>query len=322
MTEMNLVQAVNSGLKCAMASDKRVVILGEDVGVDGGVFRATDGLLRQFGSKRVMDTPLAESGIIGVSIGMAAAGLRPVPEIQFQAFLYMAMAQLVNHAARIRARSRGSFSCPLVIRTPYGGGIRALELHSESAEAMFAHVPGLKIVIPSSPYDAKGLLLSAINDSDPVIFMEPSRLYRAVKEEVPEESYTIPLGKARVVREGKAVTVISWGSMLQQTKLALTHTDVDVELIDLRTIKPLDIDTIIASVKKTGRCVIVQEAPKTCGFASEIIALINEKALASLQAPVARVTGFDVPFPLFKLEDYYLPSTEQIVNAIETTAKY
>lgn len=322
MAEMTLIQAVNSGLRCAMAADKRVVIIGEDVGVDGGVFRASEGLLKQFGDKRIMDAPLAESGIIGVSIGMAAAGLRPVPEIQFQAFVYMVMGQLVNHAVKIRSRSRGSFACPMVIRTPYGGGIKALELHSDSMEAMFAHIPGLKVVIPSSPYDAKGLLISSIQDTDPVIFMEPSRLYRAVKEEVPEESYTVPLGKAKVVKEGKAVTVISWGSMLQQSKLALTHTDVDVELVDLRTIKPLDVDTIIASVKKTGRCVIVQEAPRTCGFASEIIALINEKALSSLQAPVCRVTGFDTPYPFFKLEEKYLPSVEMIVDAIESTAKY
>ncbi len=322
MTEMNLVQAVNSGLRCAMADDNMVVVLGEDVGVDGGVFRATDGLLKQFGRSRIMDTPLAESGIIGVSIGMAVAGLRPVAEIQFSGFLYMAFAQLINHAARIRTRSRGSFSCPFVVRTPYSGGIKALEHHSESMEALYVHIPGLKVVIPSSPYDAKGLLISAIKDNDPVIFMEPSRLYRAVKEDVPEQSYTVPLGKANVVKQGSQVTVISWGSMLQQTKLALNHTDVDVELIDLRTLKPLDVDAIIASVKKTGRCVIVQEAPRTGGLASEIIALINEQALLNLKAPVARVTGFDTNFPLSRLEDHYLPSTERIISAIEATAKY
>ncbi len=322
MVEMNLIQAVNSGLKCAMADDARVVVLGEDVGPDGGVFRATEGLQKQFGKMRVMDTPLAESGIIGVSIGMAAAGLKPVPEIQFSGFLYMAFAQLVNHAAKIRNRSRGAFTCPIVVRTPYGGGIRALEHHSESMEAIYVHTPGLKVVIPSSPYDAKGLLLSAIKGNDPVIFMEPSRLYRAVKEEVPEGSYTVPIGKAKIVKEGSQVTVISWGSMLQQAKLALGHTSVDVELIDLRTLKPLDVDTIIASVKKTGRCVIVQEAPRTGGLASEIIALINEQALLNLKAPVSRVTGFDTAFPLYKLEDHYLPSTERIINAIEATANY
>ena len=322
MAEMNLIQAVNSGLKCALADDARVVVLGEDVGVDGGVFRATEGLLKKFGSKRVIDTPLAESAIIGVSIGMAAAGLRPVPEIQFSGFLYMAFAQLINHAARIRTRSRGSFACPLVVRTPYSGGIRALEHHSESMEAIYVHAPGLKVVIPSSPYDAKGLLISAIKGNDPVVFMEPSRLYRAVKEDVPEQSYTVPLGKAKVVRAGSQVTVISWGSMLQQAKLALAHTNVDVELIDLRTLKPLDIDTVIASVKKTGRCVVVQEAPRTGGFSSEIIAQINDRALSSLQAPVIRVTGFDTVFPLYKLEDHYLPSIERIVAAIETAAGY
>ncbi len=322
MVVMNLVQAVNSGLKCAMSDDERVVVLGEDVGVDGGVFRVTEGLLKQFGRTRVIDTPLAESGIIGVSIGMAVAGLRPVPEIQFSGFLYMGFAQLINHAARIRTRSRGSFSCPLVVRTPYSGGIKALEHHSESMEAIYVHVPGLKVVIPSSPYDAKGLLISAIKGSDPVIFMEPSRLYRAVKEEVPEQSYTVPIGKAKVVKPGSHVTVISWGSMLQQAKLALNHTGVDVELIDLRTLKPLDVDAIITSVKKTGRCVIVQEAPRTGGIASEIIALINEQCLLSLKAPVSRVTGFDTNFPLAKLEDHYLPSTERIISAIEATANY
>lgn len=322
MVEMNLIQAVNSGLKCAMADDKMVVVLGEDVGPDGGVFRATEGLQKQFGAKRVMDTPLAESGIIGVSIGMAAAGLKPVPEIQFSGFLYMAFAQLVNHAAKIRNRSRGAFTCPIVVRTPYSGGIRALEHHSESMEAIYVHTPGLRVVIPSSPYDAKGLLLSAIKGNDPVVFMEPSRLYRAVKEDVPEGSYTVPIGKAKIVKPGNRVTVISWGSMLQQCKLALGHTSVDVELIDLRTLKPLDVGTIIQSVKKTGRCVIVQEAPRTGGMASEIIALINEQALLSLKAPVARVTGFDTAFPLYKLEDHYLPSTERIINAIEATANY
>lgn len=322
MAEMNLIQAVNSGLKCAMMDDERVVVLGEDVGMDGGVFRASEGLLKQFGPKRVMDTPLAESGIIGVSVGMAVAGLKPVPEIQFSGFLYMAVGQLINHVARVRNRSRGAFTCPVVIRTPYGGGIRALEHHSESMEAIYAHTPGLKVVIPSSPYDAKGLLISAIKGNDPVVFMEPSRLYRAVKEDVPEGSYTVPIGKAKIVREGNSVTVISWGSMLQQAKLALNHTSVDVELIDLRTLKPLDVDAIIASVKKTGRCVIVQEAPRTGGLASEIIALINEQALLNLKAPVARVTGFDTSFPLYKLEDHYLPSTERIINAIEATASY
>jgi len=319
---MNLVQAVNSGLKCAMADDEKVVVLGEDVGLDGGVFRACEGLLKQFGPKRVMDTPLAESGIIGVSAGMAVAGLKPVPEIQFSGFLYMALGQLINHVSRIRNRSRGAFTCPVIIRTPYGGGIRALEHHSESMEAIYVHTPGLKVVIPSSPYDAKGLLISAINGNDPVVFMEPSRLYRAIREEVPDGSYTIPLGKAKVVKEGNAVTVISWGSMLQQAKLALKHTDVDVELIDLRTLKPLDVEAIISSVKKTGRCIIVQEAPRTGGLASEIIALINEQALLSLKAPVSRVAGFDTAFPLYKLEDYYLPGTERIINAIEATVNY
>ncbi len=322
MAEMNMVQALNSALHNEMAADKSVVVLGEDVGVDGGVFRVTEGLLRKFGRSRVMDTPLAESGIIGVSVGMAVAGLRPVPEIQFSGFLYMAFAQLVNHAARIRNRSRGRYSCPMVVRTPYAGGIRALEHHSESMEAVYAHTPGLTVVIPSNPYDAKGLLISSINSNDPVIFMEPSRLYRAIKEDVPEKPYSIPLGKAKVVKPGSEVTVISWGSMLQQAKLALKHTNVDAELIDIRTLKPLDTETIINSVKKTGKCVIVQEAPKTGGFASEIIALINDRALLSLKAPVKRVSGYDVAMPLYKMENLYLPSVERIVDAVEETSSY
>jgi pyruvate/2-oxoglutarate/acetoin dehydrogenase E1 component len=322
MVEMTLVQALNSALDCAMAADKRVVLLGEDVGLDGGVFRVTDGLMKKHGKARVMDTPLAESGIIGTSIGMAVAGLRPVPEIQFSGFLYMGFSQLINHAARMRNRSRGRYTCPLVVRTPYGGGIRALEHHSESMESIYIHTPGLNVVIPSSPYDAKGLLMSAIKSNDPVIFMEPSRLYRAIKEDVPKTAYTIPIGKAKVVKEGADVTVISWGSMLQQAKLALKHTDVDVELIDLRTLKPLDRDAIIMSVKKTGRCVIVQEAPLTGGFASEIIALINDKALLDLKAPVKRVSGYDTIMPLYRREDSYLPSITRIVAGIEEVAGF
>lgn len=322
MAEMNLVKAINSAFHCEMANDEDVVVLGEDVGADGGVFRATQGLLAKFGEKRVMDTPLAESGIIGVSVGMAAFGLRPVPEIQFAAFLQMGFGQLVNHAARIRARSRGRFNCPMTVRTPYGGGIRALELHSESLEAVYAHVPGLKVVIPSGPYDAKGLLISSIRDNDPVVFMEPSRIYRAVKEDVPEETYTVPLGEAKIVEEGDDVTVISWGSMLQQAKFALKHLTASVELIDVRTIKPLDEKTIIDSAKKTGRVVVVQEAPRTAGFGSEIISRINEKALLNLEAPVGLAAGFDVPFPLSKLENYYLPNAKAIAKKINETLQY
>jgi pyruvate dehydrogenase E1 component beta subunit len=322
MTEMNLLQAVNSGLSCAMKDDSSVVLIGEDIGVNGGVFRASDGLQKKFGPYRVLDSPLSEAGVVGVSVGMAAAGLRPVPEIQFSGFLVMGFSQLINHAARIRNRSRGRFTCPLVVRAPYGAGIRGLEHHSESMEAIYAHTPGLKVIIPSTPYDAKGLLISAINDPDPVVFLEPKRIYRAVKQEVPEKSFTVPIGKANVVREGNAVTVISWGAMLEQSRIALGFTDVDVELIDLRTIKPLDTETIINSVKKTGKCVIVQEAPMTGGLASEIIALINDKALLSLKAPVNRVSGFDVPMPYFKMEEKYIPTTERIINAIETVATY
>ena len=319
MVVATIVQAVNMALKQEMKRDKSVILLGEDVGVDGGVFRASDGLIQEFGKERVFDTPLAELGIVGTSIGLAINGMKPVAEIEFSGFMYATMDQILSHAVRIRTRSRGSFTCPMVIRTPYGGGIRALELHCESGESIFAHIPGLKMVIPSNPYDAKGLLASAIRDPDPVIFYEPMRIYRAIKQDIPEEEYTVPIGKAQVVQEGSQITVISYGSMFKQCMDAIAKMNgkYSVELIDLRTISPLDEDAIIASVKKTGRCVVVHEAPKTCGFAAEIIAQINEKALLSLQAPVARVTSPDVPFPFSKLENYYFPSQERIIKAIE-----
>ncbi|MBI2650926.1 alpha-ketoacid dehydrogenase subunit beta [Candidatus Woesearchaeota archaeon] len=317
MSKMNIVQAVNSALRNELQRDKRVMILGEDVGKNGGVFRCTDGLQQDFGDNRVVDTPLSEVGIISTSIGLAVNGMLPVAEIQFSGFIYAPLDQLVTHAARIRSRSRGRFSVPLVVRAPFGGGIRALELHCESVETIFSHIAGLKVVIPSHPYDAKGLLISAIRDPNPVIFLEPMRVYRAIKEEVPDEPYTIPLGKAEVEQEGSDLTVISYGAMMKYTKEALEKSNYSAEIIDVRTISPLDTDTIINSVKKTGRCVIVHEAQKTCGFAAEIIARINEKCFFNLEAPIERVTGFDVPFPFAKLENYYLPDEKRILKAVD-----
>ncbi|MFN3479908.1 MAG: alpha-ketoacid dehydrogenase subunit beta [Thermodesulfovibrionales bacterium] len=320
MPKLNMVQAINLALKEEMQRDKRVVILGEDVGRDGGVFRVTEGLLELFGEERVIDTPLAESGIVGMAIGMAVYGLRPVAEIQFMGFIYPAIDQIFSHASRIRSRSRGRFTCPLVIRTPYGAGIKAPELHSESTEALFCHMPGIKVVVPSSPYYAKGLLLSAIRDPDPVIFLESTRLYRLIKEEVPDGEYTIPLGKARVVQEGKDVTVISWGSMLQRTLQAVEG--FDAEVIDLMTLVPLDEEMIIKSIKKTGRVVIVHEASKTAGFGAEIAATIAEEAILYLRSPIIRVTGYDVVMPFPKLEDHYMPTIDRIREGIEEVLRY
>jgi len=318
MTEMNMVQALNQALHQEMKKDKKVLVLGEDVGIDGGVFRVTDGLIKKFGEERVMDTPLAEAGIVGTSVGMAVSGLKPVAEIQFSGFIYPAFQQIISHASRIRNRSRGRYTCPMVIRTPYSGGIRALEHHSESMEAIYAHIPGLKVVIPSTPKEAKGLLISAIRDPDPVLFLEPKRVYRAIKEDVPDEDYTIPIGKANLVKQGKDITIISWGASMRETKQAIEKiSNVDCEVIDLRTVSPIDTETIINSVKKTGRCLIVHEAPRSGGIGAEIIARINEKAILQLQAPVERVTGFDTIMPLSKLEKKYLPSVERIIKGIE-----
>jgi pyruvate dehydrogenase E1 component beta subunit len=295
-------------------------MLGEDVGRDGGVFRTTEGMYDTFGAERVIDTPLSESGIIGDAVGMAVYGLKPVAEIQFMGFIYSAIDQIFSHAARIRYRSRGRYSCPMVIRTPYGAGVKALELHSESTEAFFCHMPGVKVVVPSTPYHAKGLLTSSIRDPDPVIFLEAMRLYRLFKEDVPEGDYTIPLGKARIVQDGKDVTLISWGSMLQRTLQAVEG--YDAEVIDLMTLHPFDEETVLNSVKKTGRVVIVHEAPKTCGFGAELSATIAEEAILHLKSPILRVTGYDVIVPLPKLEDYYLPSIERIRKAIDEILKY
>lgn len=324
MPVYNIIQAVNDALKLEMRRNQRVVLLGEDVGNFGGVFRATTGLQEEFGKDRVMDTPLAEAGIIGTAIGMALYGLRPVAEIQFADFIFPAFDQIVNELAKFRYRSGGEYPAPVVIRTPYGGGIRGGHYHSQSPETYFAHTPGLKVIIPATPYDAKGLLLTAMRDEDPVLFLEPKRVYRAAKGEVPEGEYTIPFGQAKIVREGKGVTVLCYGSMLHTVLEAVEKQgagEFDPEVIDLRSLVPLDLDTILESVRKTGRVVIVYEAPKTCGFGAELSALIAEKALMSLEAPIARVAGLDTPFP-YTLELEYLPSPERVAKAIAETARF
>ncbi len=322
MANLTLVQAINLALIQEMERDDRVIVLGEDVGRNGGVFRVTEGLYKRFGAERVVDTPLAESGIVGTSIGLAMAGLRPVPEIQFEGFLAPAFDQICTHAARMRSRTRGALTVPLTLRVPVGGGIHAPELHSDSPEAFFAHQPGIKVVMPASPYDAKGLLISAIRDPDPVIFFEPKRLYRAFREEVPEDEYTIPLGKARVVTEGDELTIISWGAPVVQCMNAIENSGKSIELIDLRTIDPLDTQTIVNSARKTGRVVIVHEAPKNCGLGAEIASRIMEHCFLYLEAPIQRVTGFDTTMPYYKMELEYLPETERIGKAIEEVAAY
>ncbi|QFU82397.1 alpha-ketoacid dehydrogenase subunit beta [Natronorubrum aibiense] len=316
--KLTLVQAVRDGLQTEMERDDDVIVMGEDVGKNGGVFRATEGLYDEFGENRVIDTPLAESGIIGTAIGMAAYGMRPVPEIQFLGFIYPAFDQIVSHAARLRTRSRGRYTCPMVVRAPYGGGIRAPEHHSESTEAMFVHQPGLQVVIPSTPHDAKGLLASAIRSPDPVIFLEPKLIYRAFREDVPSDSYEVPLGEAAVRREGSDISVYTWGAMTRPTIEAAENLagEIDVEVIDLRTLSPLDEETIVESFKKTGRAAVVHEAPKTGGLGAEIAATIQEEALLYQEAPVQRITGFDTPFPLYALEDYYLPEPARIEDGI------
>ncbi|MFZ9691426.1 MAG: alpha-ketoacid dehydrogenase subunit beta [Phycisphaerales bacterium] len=322
MANLTLVQAINLALVQEMERDDRVILLGEDVGPNGGVFRVTEGLHKRFGGHRVVDTPLAESGIIGTAIGLSMAGLRPIPEIQFEGFLGPAYDQLCSHAARMRTRTRGAFTVPMTVRVPVGGGIHAPELHSDSPEAIYAHQPGMKVVMPASPYDAKGLLLSAIRDPDPVIFFEPKRIYRAFREEVPEDEYTIPLGQARVVCEGEELTMVSWGASVIQCMQAIEKSGRSIELIDLRTIYPFDMETVAASVKKTGRAVVVHEAPKTCGFGAEIASRIMEECFLSLEAPVQRVAGFDTIMPYYKLELEYLPESERIGLAVEETLAY
>ncbi|WP_254838990.1 alpha-ketoacid dehydrogenase subunit beta [Natronomonas marina] len=320
---LTLVQAVRDGLKGEMQRDEDVLVMGEDVGKNGGVFRATEGLYEEFGDERVIDTPLAEAGILGTAVGMAAYGLRPVPELQFSGFMYPGFDQIVSHAARFRTRSRGRFTLPMVIRAPYGGGIRAPEHHSESKEAFYTHEAGLQVVIPSTPYDAKGLLAASIRNPDPVVFLEPKLIYRAFREEVPDDPYTVELGEAAVRREGSDVSVFTWGAMTRPSLEAaesMAEEGIDAEVIDLRTLKPMDTETIVESFKKTGRAVVVHEAPKTGGLAGEITATIQEEALYYQEAPVERVTGFDVPYPLYALEDYYMPEDARIEDAIREVA--
>lgn len=325
MTDCSLLEAVNLALARALADDPRVVLLGEDVGVNGGVFRATNGLLQRFGAPRVRDTPLAETVIAGMAIGLAAQGLRPVAEIQFMGFIYPALDQLLSHAARLRNRTRGRLSCPMVLRAPYGGGIHAPEHHSESTEALFAHVPGLKVVIPSSPARAYGLLLAAIADPDPVIFLEPKRIYRSLREPVVDDGTPLPLSRAHVLRAGSDVTLISWGAMLVETLAAaeaLAAEGVQAEVIDVATLKPLDEATLLHSVSRTGRAVIVHEAARTGGFGAEIAARIAEQALFSVKAPIVRVTGWDTVMPLPRLEHRYMPTAAEIVAAVRQQLAY
>jgi pyruvate dehydrogenase E1 component beta subunit len=324
MPTMNIIQAVNDALRIAMRKDPDVLVMGEDVGKFGGVFRATQGLYDEFGADRVIDTPLAEGGIVGTAVGMALYGMKPVPEIQFADFIFPAFDQIVNEVAKYRYRSGGQFSCPMVIRTPYGGGIKGGHYHSQSPETHFVHTAGLKVVVPSNPYDAKGLLLAAIRDPDPVIFFEPKRVYRASKGDVPEGDYAEPIGKAKVTRAGTQVTVIAWGAMWHEADQAAREAvaeGLDPELLDLRSLQPLDVDAIVQSVSKTGRAVIVHEAPRTCGFGAELAALIQERCFLRLEAPIARVTGFDTPFP-YTLENEYLPRAPRILQAIRAAVTY
>jgi len=325
MAEKTMAAALNEAMRLEMERDEDIVVLGEDVGEDGGVFRVTEGLIDEFGEERVIDTPLSESGIIGTSIGMAVYGMRPVAEIQFMGFSYPAFNQILSHAARIRRRSQSRYHVPMVIRMPYGGGVKALEHHSESTEALYCHIPGLKVATPSTPRDAKGMLLSAIRDPDPVFLMEPKKLYRSFKAEVPEDDYTVPLGEARVAREGGDVTLVAWGAITANAEEAAERAaeeGTDVEVIDLRTLSPMDTETVVKSVKKTGKAVVAHEAPRTAGLGAEVTARINEEALLHLEAPVERVTGQDVVVPLPKSEHFYYPSPERILHGVRKTVNF
>lgn len=322
---MNMVNAINQAIDLKLAEDPDIVVYGEDVGVEGGVFRVTEGLQKKHGAHRVFDTPLAESAIVGSAVGMAVAGLNPIIEIQFSGFVYPAVNQIISHVARMRNRTRGKYGSKMVIRMPYGGGINALENHSESMEALFGHMPGIKVVIPSTPGDAKGMLISAIESEDPIIFMEPKRIYRAIKQEVSLEKYRIPLGKAKVIQAGTDVTVVAYGALIREVQRALTKTKeagISVELIDLRSIYPIDKETIATSIKKTGRLVVVAEGPTSFGVGAELMAIANEEAFLYLEAPPKRVTGFDTIVPLPKGEHHYLISPEKIFYEIEKTVKY
>jgi 2-oxoisovalerate dehydrogenase E1 component beta subunit len=324
MANQTLVQAVNSALREEMKRDERVLVLGEDVGINGGVFRATDGLYQEFGATRVLDTPLNESGIIGLSIGLALYGFKPVAEIQFLDFIYPGFDQIVSELAKLRYRSGGEYQAPVVVRAPYGGGVKGGPYHSQSCEAFFTHVPGLKVVVPSSPGDAKGLLKAAVRDENPVIFLEPKRIYRSVREEVPEDDYIVPLGKAKVVLEGQDVSIFAYGAVIPPVLEAAgkaREEGMSVEVIDLRTLVPLDVEGVLASIRKTGRAVIVHEAPKTMGYGAEVAALISEEALDSLKAPIVRIGGFDTPFP-YVHENTYLIGPARVLNAIRKVASY
>jgi len=322
MAQITLIEGVTMALAWEMEHDDRVIVLGEDVGVNGGVFRATAGLQQRFGPERVMDTPLAESMIAGMSIGMASQGMRPVCEIQFMGFIYPTVDQMINHAGRLRNRTRGRMHVPMVLRAPFGGGIHAPEHHSESTEAIFAHMPGVRVVIPSSPRRAYGLLLAAIRDPDPVVFLEPKRIYRLQKQEVVDNGEALPLDTCYILREGEDVTIVTWGAMTFETLKAAAELEkegIDAEVIDLATISPMDLDTILESVEKTGRLVIVHEAAKNCGVGAEVAAGVAEKGIWDLKAPIVRVTGYDTVMPLFKLEYEYLPSVARIIDGVKKT---
>lgn len=325
MTAITLVDAVAQALAYELTHDEKVVVFGQDIGANGGVFRATQGLQAKFGEERVRDTPLAENMIAGLAVGMAIGGMKPVAEIQFMDFICASIDQILSHGSRIRNRTRGRLTCPMVIRTPSGGGIRAPEHHSDSLEALFSQIPGLRVVIPSSPARAYGLLLAAIRDPDPVIFMEPKRIYRLVKEEVPDNGEALPLDVCFVLREGKDITLVSWGAMVHETLQVaqkLATQGIEAEVIDVATVKPLDMDTILQSVEKTGRCVVIQEANPTCSLSSEIIAQLAEKGLTSLMAPPQRVTGYDTVMPLYRLEKLFIPSEQRIMNAVKNVLEY
>ena len=322
MAELLLVEAVNDALHVEMERDADVLVLGEDVGRAGGVFRATAGLRDRFGSDRCVDTPLAEAGILGSAVGLCMAGYRPVCEMQYDAFSYPCLDQLITHVGRYRWRTGGKMTFPITIRMPYGGGVRAPELHDDSPETYYVHTPGIKVAIPSTPADAKGLLAAAIRDPDPVVILEPKLVYRTERGEVPEGDHVVPLGKARLVREGTDLTLVAYGAMVPVCEQAAAELDASVEVIDLRSLKPLDEDALLASAAKTGRVVLVQEAPRTCGYAAELAAIIAEKALLDLQAPVKRVTGYDVPYPYWQIEDAYMPSVQRVTNAVRKLLEY
>ncbi|MGE6755786.1 alpha-ketoacid dehydrogenase subunit beta [Rossellomorea sp. NPDC071047] len=325
MKTLTMVQAITDAMRVMLQENEDVLLMGEDIGKNGGVFRATDGLQQEFGEDRVLDTPLSEAGFIGAAIGMGLNGFRPVAEVQFLGFIYPAYEQIMTHASRIRARTLGHFTCPLVIRAPYGAGVRAPEIHSDSTEALFTHMPGIKVVCPATPYDAKGLLIAAIEDPDPVLFLEPMRCYRSSREEVPEEKYTVEIGKGKVVKEGEDVTIIAWGAMVKVAEDAAKEAagkGIDCEVLDLRTLYPLDKDLISTSVQKTGRTVIVHEAHATGGVGNDVLAIINDKSFLYQKAPTERVTGFDTPVPYFGFEDFYLPDSKRVLAAVEKVARY